>query len=176
MGICASNNTTVDEKEDGAQSGQTGASKPKLNSVESTSKNKVIDQSTDRDTDNENQESKDSANSDSNENKQKDFSNRSNSNLVSVESKTKEQDAIAKQRLVKYDKQILKILESKGKLDIPKELSNYPDWFEWFPKEHGHKKAKKIFKWREELGRGVTGIVYACFYKGKSVAVKKIEV
>ena len=69
----------------------------------------------------------------------------------------------------KYEKVISKLLASRGSLEIPNDL-------QWFPKGHGHIKAKKLFEWKQEIGHGVTGIVYAAKFKGRTCAVKKIQV
>lgn len=85
------------------------------------------------------------------------------------EKKQKDKESTTKQKQDKYSKAVAKLLASKGKLAIPDDLK-------WFPSGHGHKKAKKLFDWKREIGHGVTGVVYAAYFKGRMCAVKKIEV
>merc|ERR1712228_102158 len=61
------------------------------------------------------------------------------------------------------------ILSSPGQLQIPEQFKS------WFPPTHGHKHIRKLFKWHEQLGHGVTGSVYKIEYQNKLCALKQTE-
>eukprot|EP00484_Ammonia_sp_Unknown_P026554 CAMPEP_0197032064 /NCGR_PEP_ID=MMETSP1384-20130603/10832_1 /TAXON_ID=29189 /ORGANISM="Ammonia sp." /LENGTH=578 /DNA_ID=CAMNT_0042461663 /DNA_START=38 /DNA_END=1774 /DNA_ORIENTATION=+ len=62
-----------------------------------------------------------------------------------------------------------KVLSSPGQLEVPESFQS------WFPISHAHKHVNKLFKYRQELGNGVTGSVHEVEYKMQVCAVKKVE-